>query len=132
MEYRYHFIPFTEEAVGSPDRFESDFMVRYLEALLPLSYSPPLEGLGVVHTSLSQEANAVLAQGKKLWQAYFTQTDVHTVLDELKLNRADVGWYQVRKALQARNTSDDVAPLSFKSFEEAYKSLTEKTATNGI
>ena len=107
-------------------------MVRYLEALLPLSYSPPLEGLGVVHTSLSQEANAVLAQGKKLWQAYFTQTDVHTVLDELKLNRADVGWYQVRKALQARNTSDDVAPLSFKSFEEAYKSLTEKTATNGI
>lgn len=25
-----HFIPFTEEEVGSPDRFESDFMVRYL------------------------------------------------------------------------------------------------------
>ena len=121
-----HFIPFTEEAVGSPDRFESDFMVRYLEALPPLSYSPPMEGLGVVHTSLSQEANAVLAEGKKLWQAYFTQTDVHTVRDELKLNRADVGWYQVRKALQARNASGDVAPVSFKPFEEAYKALTEK------
>jgi hypothetical protein len=25
-----HFIPFTEEEVGSPERFESDFMVQYL------------------------------------------------------------------------------------------------------
>jgi hypothetical protein len=36
-----HFIPFTEEEVGAPDRFESDFMVRYLAQL------PSLEGLGV-------------------------------------------------------------------------------------
>jgi hypothetical protein len=37
-----------------------------------------------------------------------------------------VGWYQIRKALQARNASGDVAPVSFKQFEEAYKALTEK------
>ncbi len=37
-----HFIPFTEEVVGSPDRFESDFMVRYL-ATSPLT---PLQGRG--------------------------------------------------------------------------------------
>jgi len=48
------------------------------------------------------------------------------VRDELKLNRVDVGWYQVRKALQARNASGDFTPVSFKVFEEAYKSLTEK------
>jgi hypothetical protein len=46
--------------------------------------------------------------------------------DELKLNRADVGWYQVRKALQARNAGGDFAPVSFKPFEEAYKALSEK------
>ena len=46
--------------------------------------------------------------------------------DELKLNRPDVGWYQIRKALQARNASGDVAPVSFKAFEDAYKALTEK------
>ena len=46
--------------------------------------------------------------------------------DELKLNRADVGWYQIRKALQARNASGDFTPVSFKPFEEAYKTLTEK------
>ena len=104
-----HFIPFTEEEVNAPDRFESDFMVRYMEG-----------------KEFSPEAQAVLAEGKKLWQAYFAQTDVHTVRDELKLNRADVGWYQVRKAMEARNASGDYLPVSFKPFQEAYKLLTEK------
>lgn len=106
-----HFIPFTEEEVNAPERFESDFMVQYL-AGNPL----PSDGL----------AEAVLAEGKKLWQAYFAQTDVRTVRDALKLNRADVGWYQIRKALQARNSSGDFPVVSFKPFEEAYKALTEK------
>ena len=51
---------------------------------------------------------------------------MHTVRDELKLNRADVGWYQIRKALQARNSSGDFPVVSFKPFEEDYKALTEK------
>jgi hypothetical protein len=59
-------------------------------------------------------------------QAYFAHTDVRAVRDELKLNRPDVGWYQIRKALQARNASGDFPPVSFKPFETAYKSLTEK------
>ena len=104
-----HFIPFTEEEVNAPDRFESDFMVVYL-----------------ANKILSTEASNVLKAGKVLWQAYFAHTDVHTVRDELKLNRPDVGWYQVRKALQARNASGDFAPINFKPFEEAYKTLTEK------
>lgn len=104
-----HFIPYTEQEVNAPERFESDFMVQYLADKV-----------------LSSEAKLVLAEGKKLWQAYFAHTDVHTVRDELKLNRADVGWYQIRKALQARNASGDFAPVSFKPFEEAYKALSEK------
>ena len=104
-----HFIPFTEAEVNSPERFESDFMVQYLADKNP-----------------SVESNKVLSEGKKLWKAYFAHTDVHTVREELKLNRADVGWYQIRKALQARNASGDFPPISFKAFEVAYKSLTEK------
>ena len=104
-----HFIPFTEEEVNATDRFESDFMVQYLK-----------------DKKLSTEAKLVLQEGKLLWQAYFAHTDVRTVRDELKLNRADVGWYQIRKALQARNASSDFAPVSFKPFEAAYKALTEK------
>ena len=104
-----HFIPFTETEVGAPDRFESDFMVRYLSG-----------------KTLSTEANQVLEAGRTLWQAYFAHTDVRAVRDELKLNRADVGWYQLRKALQARNAGGDYPPVSFKPFETAYKTLTEK------
>ncbi|TAE02826.1 MAG: hypothetical protein EAZ97_02190 [Bacteroidetes bacterium] len=104
-----HFIPFTEAEVGSPERFESDFMAQYL-----------------AEKEFSPEAEKVLAEGKKLWQAYFLHTDVHTVREELKLNRSDVGWYQVRKALQARNASGDFPPVSFKPFELAYKELSEK------
>lgn len=104
-----HFIPFTEEEVNAPGRFESDFMVQYLK-----------------DKALSPEAQLVLEKGKELWKAYFAQTDVRTVRDELKLNRPDVGWYQIRKALQARNADSDFPPVSFKPFEEAYKTLTEK------
>jgi hypothetical protein len=104
-----HFIPYTEEEVGATDRFESDFMVNYM-----------------ADKSFSAEAQAVLAAGRTLWQAYFSTTDVRAVRDELKLNRADVGWYQVRKALQARNASGDYPPVSFRPMEEAYKALTEK------
>ncbi len=104
-----HFIPFTEEEVGAPDRFESDFMVQYM-----------------ADKTFSAEATQVLQAGKALWRAYFSQIDVRSVRDELKLNRADVGWYQIRKALQARNASGDFLPVSFKPFEEVYKALTDK------
>ena len=104
-----HFIPFTEQEVNATGRFESDFMVEYLK-----------------DKTLSVEAQSVLDEGKKLWQAYFAHTDVRSVRDELKLNRPDVGWYQIRKALEARNTSGDFPPVDFKPFQETYKVLTEK------
>jgi hypothetical protein len=104
-----HFIPFTEAEVNAPDRFESDFMVQYLS-----------------DKTLSTEAQAVLNAGRDLWKAYFAHTDVRTVRDEFKLNRPDVGWYQIRNALKARNSSGDTAPVSFSPFEQAYQTLTEK------
>jgi hypothetical protein len=104
-----HFIPFTESEVNAPDRFDSDFMVKYLS-----------------NKKFSKEAKLVLEEGKKLWQSYFQHTDERIVRDQLKLNSADVGWYQIRTALQLRNEGGDFAPISFKSFENAYKVLTEK------
>jgi hypothetical protein len=104
-----HFIPYTEEQVNSPDRFESDFMVRYLE-----------------DKTLSIEAKAVLDAGQVLWQAYFEHTDNHMIRDELKLNRPDVGWYQIRNALKKRNESGDYATVDFKPFEKVYSDLGDK------
>lgn len=104
-----HFIPFTEQEVNAPDRFESDFMVQYMS-----------------DKTFSAEATSVLQEGKVLWKAYFDHTDVRNVRDELKLNRPDVGWYQIRKALQTRNTSGDLPPNTFTNFALAYQALSEK------
>lgn len=104
-----HFIPFIEADVGSSERFESDFMVQYLS-----------------DKEFSPEATAVMEEGKKLWQAYFSQVDTHTIREEYKLNRSDVGWYQIRNALRKRNENSDGVPVSFMAFEESYRILTEK------
>jgi len=104
-----HFIPYTENEVGAPERFESDFMVKYMTG-----------------KEFSAEAQAVLEAGKKLWSAYYEHIDSHTVREELKLNRVDVGWYQIRKALEARNKSGDYPQVSFTEFKSAYTAFTEK------
>ena len=57
-----HFIPFTEAEVGAPERFESDFMVQYLS-----------------DKTLSTEADLVLKEGKKLWQAHLIPANIGAV-----------------------------------------------------
>jgi hypothetical protein len=104
-----HFIPYTETEVDASDRFESDFMVEYL-----------------ADKTLSKESKALLDTGRQLWKSYFAHTDVRTVRDQFKLNRPDVGWYQIRNALAERNKSGDTAPVNFTPFEIAYEALTEK------
>lgn len=104
-----HFIPFTETEVGSPERFESDFMVQYL-----------------ADKQLSAEAVAVLDAGRELWQAYFAYTDERSVRDEFKLNRADVGWYQIRNALKRRNETGDAPLVDFTRLSNAYELLSTK------
>ena len=104
-----HFIPYTENEVNAPDRFESDFMVRFIENL---NFSP--------------EAQAVLDAGKELWKDYFSIEDEYQIRDRLKLNRPDVGWYQIRMALQSRNKSGIGKPIDFTSFHSTYETLTLK------
>ncbi len=121
-----HFIPYTETEVNAPERFESDFMVQYLATLRRPKEVPVVQAQGERDGGLSDEAVAVLDAGRLLWQAYFAETDVRSVRDELKLNRPDVGWYQIRNALKARNASGDNVAIDFKPFETAYKTLGEK------
>jgi hypothetical protein len=103
-----HFIPFTETEVNSPKRFESAFMVEYL-----------------ADKSLSKEAQAVLDAGREIWRAYFATSFERKIRDEYKLNRADVGWYQVRKALEAKGIADAVS-YDFSVFKTVYESLSDK------
>lgn len=104
-----HFIPYTEQEVDANGRFESDFMVQYLSG-----------------KARSPEAKAVLKEGRSLWKAFFSTTDAYSVREAFKLNRPDVGWYQVRNALGARNTSGDYAPVDFEPLTNAYAALADK------
>lgn len=101
-----HFLPFTEADVGASGRFESDFMVRYMAGM---TFSP--------------EAQAVLAEGRRLWQRYHAITFPRKIRDEFKLNRPDAGWYQIRKAFEAYS---DTEWTDFDPFKAAYNALGAK------
>ena len=98
-----HFIPFTENEVGAKDRFESNFMSNYLAKLKP-----------------SAEAKAVFDEGREVWRAYHAKSFERKIRDEFKLNRSDVGWYQIRKALEAEGEFD------FSPFKFAFEKLSVK------
>ena len=106
-----HFIPFTEEEVDAPDRFESDFMVRYLAG-----------------KELSPEASAVRAAGLEIWREYFKRLPSfdYSIRERFKLNRPDVGWYQIRQSLKAYGESSEGRPIDFSAFDSAYAALTAK------
>ncbi|WP_222422950.1 hypothetical protein [Sphingobium sp. B2] len=101
-----HFIPFSEAEVGAKARFESDFMVRYMAGM---AFSP--------------EARAVLDEGRKLWARFHATQFPNRIREEYKLNRADAGWYQVRRALEAYG---DIALTDFDPFKAAYAALGNK------
>ena len=79
--------------------------------------------------SYSPEAISVLEAGKIIWQAYFKTSFPHPIREKLKLNRADVGWYQIRHAIkELAETGEMSHPFNFEPFEEAYIALTDKLA----
>jgi hypothetical protein len=104
-----HFVPYTEGQVGAPAQFESDFMSQHLAT-----------------KNLSQEACAVLEEGRKLWSSYFDHVDTHSVRAEYRLERPDVGWYQIRHALRLRNSSGDYPPVTFDGLDAAHDALGDK------
>jgi hypothetical protein len=103
-----HFIPFTESEVGASDKFESDVMVQHLKGL-----------------TLSNEATAVMNAGRDIWRTYHREKLEKKIRDEFKLNRPDVGWYQIRKALEAAG-KESGSEFDFSVFKAAYEQLSEK------
>ncbi|MDI9348373.1 MAG: hypothetical protein QM537_00040 [Candidatus Symbiobacter sp.] len=101
-----HFIPYRESDVGARGRFESDFMVRYL-----------------ADKTLTPEALLVLNEGKKIWQFYHAHEFDHKTRDLYKLNRPDVGWYQIRNAVLANS---EYHLVDFTDFKAAYDGLSQK------
>ena len=101
-----HFVPFSEIEIGAKGRIKSDFMCRYMEGM-----------------TLSTEAQAVLDEGRKLWSRFHATSFPRKIRDEYKLGRADAGWYQIRRALEAYG---DTELTDFDPFRAAYIALTAK------
>ncbi|GLQ24643.1 hypothetical protein GCM10007853_25170 [Algimonas ampicilliniresistens] len=101
-----HFIPFTEGEVGAKARFESDFMVGYMADM-----------------EFSAKAQAVLDEGRKLFQRFQATSFPNKIRQEFKLGRADAGWYQIRRALEAYS---DTELTDFGPFKAAYSDLSAK------
>ena len=57
---------------------------------------------------------------------------MRTVRDKFKLNRADVGWYQVRNAQAARNVSVDTAPVNFGPIKADYRIMSDKLRLQAV
>ncbi len=72
---------------------------------------------------LSAEAKEVMDEGRKLFQHYHQQKFGRTIIDEFKLGRPDVGWWQIRRALKANHNN---VVTDFEPLERAYAALTEK------
>ncbi len=104
-----HFIPFKEDQVNAPDKFESDFMVQYLKG-----------------KKLSAEAEMVMEQGRILWQIYFSKEYSAKIRDRYKLDRPDVGWYQIRQAMKEGGKGWDTGRVRFTDFDESYELLSHK------
>lgn len=101
-----HFIPFTEVEIGAKSAFASSFMSNYMAKM-----------------KLSPEAKSVMKEGQKLFSQYHQQKFGRKIIEEFKLGRCDVGWWQIRRALKA-NISNEVT--AFEPFIAAYETLRQK------
>jgi hypothetical protein len=73
--------------------------------------------------AFSAEAQAVLDEGRKLWRRFHAIQFPRRIRDDLKLGRADAGWYQIRKALEQYS---DTELTDFDPFKVAYAALGAK------
>lgn len=105
-----NFMPFSESEIKAKGRFESNFMQEFITEHLE---------------NLSVEAKNVLKEAKQLYLSYYSENDSHYIRDKLKINRNDIGWYQLRNALKQREL-----PPNFENFNKSYSALTNKITSH--
>jgi hypothetical protein len=103
-----HWIPFTEKQVGAKEKFESNFMSKFLK-----------------NKTFSPEAAAVLEAGRELWKYY------HAKIKTNKTASVNASFYDIREFFQGRK--ETTGTMNTKSEDETYnaliKALREKQKT---
>lgn len=123
-----HWIPFTEYEVGAKDKFESDFMVKFINGKHNQSQVSEVmffygdsAGQGSVNSPLefSPEAKAVFDAGREIWRYYHSQK--FSLFGENTYN-VNASLYDIREHFQGRNPS---GKMNNKSKDEHYNELME-------
>jgi hypothetical protein len=92
-----HWIPYTEKEVDAKEKFQSNLMSGFLKG-----------------KQFSPAAQAVLAEGRKLWQYY------HKKIKTNKSTPVDASFYDIREFFQGRKEN---GAMNTKSEDEEYNGL---------
>jgi len=104
-----HWIPFTESEVDAKDKFESNFMSKFIAGKLKTNGSL-IHKLRTTPLEFSEEAKAVFEAGKILWIYYHQQENINV----------NASLYDIRAHFQGRNAK---GRMNAKSNDKKYTEL---------
>ncbi|MFZ1665126.1 MAG: hypothetical protein WAU08_06970 [Flavobacteriales bacterium] len=108
-----HWIPFTEKEVNAREKFESNFMSKFINGKLKSDNNGDLFGSQTQRTTpliFSDEANSVFNAGRELWKYYHKQPNCNV----------NASLYDIREYFQGMN---DAGKMNNKSSDEIYMTL---------
>jgi len=108
-----HWIPFTENDINSREKFESNFMIKYIQGKLKQDKIGDLFGLQEQRATpieFSTEAQDVFNAGRELWKYYHKQPNCNV----------NASLYDIREHFQGRN---EAGKMNNKSDDETYMKL---------
>ncbi len=108
-----HWIPFTEHEVNSREKFESNFMTKYIQGKFKQESIGDLFGIQQQRTApleFSAEAQEVFSAGKELWKYYHQQPGCNV----------NASLYDIREYFQGRN---EQGKMNNKSEDMTYMKL---------
>ncbi len=116
-----HWIPFTEYEVNPKEKFESDFMAKYIagkiDTKVTFNLFNKVEKKDQKPLIFSKEAKEVFKAGLELWKYYHSQT---FPAYEIETYNANASLYDIREYFQGRNES---GKMNHKSKDETYTKL---------
>lgn len=108
-----YWIPYNEEEINAKEKFESDFMSKFINGKLNINTNENLFGSQVQLTSslvFSAEATAVFDAGRELWKYYHSQENINV----------NASLYEIREYYQGRNAK---GKMNSKGTDKKYTEL---------
>ena len=129
-----HWIPFTEQELNAREKFDSDFMVKFIKGKIKPEEKSDIFNIAeeakpfyAVPLTFSAEATAVFEAGKALWKYYHAAIkniplagEKNIPLSGEKKGAVNASLYDIREYFQGRS---DAGKMNNKSTDESYTLL---------